>query len=255
MAQSLKLGGAANSQATAGIERVNRLPIILVILFLVAFSASFSMGLRRAGSTSARITVQTPARAIRPRPMPTRSSGGSPTASLPSHSRSRRSSRGRSRPKRPTRRRPIPLRRSPSRDSSGGNRNWSRKRCGGHVLPLSNSERFSARSNASGWPGCKRETPPMTRRWRSTAGSWKRGRKKMTAPELGRRQPQAQTVPIFMPQPCAPVWAGRTSTQTGRAPRKTSSMPILRISAICRTASCRSSPYTHCNEARLFRRH
>lgn len=49
MAQSLKLGGAANSQATAGIERVNRLPIILVILFLVAFLGIIFYGLASRG--------------------------------------------------------------------------------------------------------------------------------------------------------------------------------------------------------------
>ena len=37
MVQSLKLGGAQNSQVASGIKRVNRLPVILVIVLLVAF--------------------------------------------------------------------------------------------------------------------------------------------------------------------------------------------------------------------------
>ncbi|HHV68012.1 MAG TPA: conjugal transfer protein TrbI, partial [Ochrobactrum intermedium] len=49
MVQSLKLGGAQNSQATAGIKRVNRLPIILVILLLVAFLGIIFYGLASRG--------------------------------------------------------------------------------------------------------------------------------------------------------------------------------------------------------------
>ncbi len=49
MVQSLKLGGAQNSQATAGIKRVNRLPVIVVIVLLVAFLAIIFFGLASRG--------------------------------------------------------------------------------------------------------------------------------------------------------------------------------------------------------------
>lgn len=49
MVQSLKLDGAQNSQATAGIKRANRLPIILVILLLVAFLGIIFYGLASRG--------------------------------------------------------------------------------------------------------------------------------------------------------------------------------------------------------------
>ncbi|CDZ42341.1 Conjugal transfer protein TrbI [Neorhizobium galegae bv. officinalis] len=47
--QSLKLGGAANTQATFGIRRVNRLPVIVVILLLVAFLGIIFFGLASRG--------------------------------------------------------------------------------------------------------------------------------------------------------------------------------------------------------------
>ncbi|ATN37872.1 conjugal transfer protein TrbI (plasmid) [Rhizobium sp. ACO-34A] len=49
MVQSLKLGGAANSQATSGIKRVNRVPIIVVIVLLVAFLGIIFFGLASRG--------------------------------------------------------------------------------------------------------------------------------------------------------------------------------------------------------------
>ncbi|TCA32915.1 conjugal transfer protein TrbI [Rhizobium leguminosarum bv. viciae] len=49
MVQSLKLGGAANSQATSGIKRVNRLPVIVVIVLLVAFLGIIFYGLASRG--------------------------------------------------------------------------------------------------------------------------------------------------------------------------------------------------------------
>jgi type IV secretion system protein VirB10 len=49
MVQSLKLGGAANSQATSGIKRVNRVPIILVIVLLVVFLGIIFFGLASRG--------------------------------------------------------------------------------------------------------------------------------------------------------------------------------------------------------------
>lgn len=49
MVQSLKLGGAANSQATSGIKRVNRLPVIVVIVLLVAFLGIIFFGLASRG--------------------------------------------------------------------------------------------------------------------------------------------------------------------------------------------------------------
>ena len=49
MVQSLKLGGAANSQATSGIKRVNRLPVVVVILLLVAFLGIIFFGLASRG--------------------------------------------------------------------------------------------------------------------------------------------------------------------------------------------------------------
>ncbi|MBX5273220.1 IncP-type conjugal transfer protein TrbI [Rhizobium sp. NLR17b] len=49
MVQSLKLGGAANSQAPSGLKRVNRLPVILVIVLLVAFLGIIFFGLASRG--------------------------------------------------------------------------------------------------------------------------------------------------------------------------------------------------------------
>ena len=49
MVQSLKLGGAANSQATSGIKRVNRLPVIVVIVLLLAFLGIIFFGLASRG--------------------------------------------------------------------------------------------------------------------------------------------------------------------------------------------------------------
>jgi len=49
MVQSLKLGGAANSQATSGIKRVNRVPVIVVIVLLVAFLGIIFLGLASRG--------------------------------------------------------------------------------------------------------------------------------------------------------------------------------------------------------------
>lgn len=49
MVQSLKLGGVANSQATSGIKRVNRLPVIVVIVLLVAFLGIIFYGLASRG--------------------------------------------------------------------------------------------------------------------------------------------------------------------------------------------------------------
>lgn len=49
MVQSLKLGGAHNSQAASGIKRVNRVPVILVIVLLVAFLGIIFFGLASRG--------------------------------------------------------------------------------------------------------------------------------------------------------------------------------------------------------------
>ena len=43
MVQSLKLGGAANDEAEAGIKRINRLPIIVVILGVIVGSMVIAM--------------------------------------------------------------------------------------------------------------------------------------------------------------------------------------------------------------------
>jgi type IV secretion system protein VirB10 len=47
--QSLKLGGPQNSQAASGIKRVNRVPVILVILLLIAFLGIIFFGLASRG--------------------------------------------------------------------------------------------------------------------------------------------------------------------------------------------------------------
>ncbi|PVE50586.1 IncP-type conjugal transfer protein TrbI [Rhizobium rhizogenes] len=49
MVQSLNLGGAANSQVASGIKRVNRLPVIIVIVLLVAFLGIIFYGLTSRG--------------------------------------------------------------------------------------------------------------------------------------------------------------------------------------------------------------
>ena len=49
MVQSLKLGGAANDEAEAGIKRINRLPIIVVIVLIVAFLGVIFYGLASRG--------------------------------------------------------------------------------------------------------------------------------------------------------------------------------------------------------------
>ncbi|MGT3589814.1 hypothetical protein, partial [Escherichia coli] len=47
--QSLKLGGAPNESAEAGIRRVNRLPIIIVIVLVIAFLGVIFYGLTTRG--------------------------------------------------------------------------------------------------------------------------------------------------------------------------------------------------------------
>lgn len=47
--QSLNLSGAANSQATSGIKRINRMPVIIVIMLLVAFLGIIFFGLASRG--------------------------------------------------------------------------------------------------------------------------------------------------------------------------------------------------------------
>lgn len=49
MVQSLNLGGAQNSQAASGIRRINRLPIVVVIVLAVAFLAIIFYGLASRG--------------------------------------------------------------------------------------------------------------------------------------------------------------------------------------------------------------
>lgn len=49
MVQSLKLGGAANDEADSGIRRINRLPIIVVLVLVVAFLAVIFYGLTSRG--------------------------------------------------------------------------------------------------------------------------------------------------------------------------------------------------------------
>ncbi|CVI64252.1 Conjugal transfer protein TrbI [Agrobacterium deltaense NCPPB 1641] len=49
MVQSLKLGGAQNSQAASGIRRINRLPIVFVIVLAVAFLGIIFYGLASRG--------------------------------------------------------------------------------------------------------------------------------------------------------------------------------------------------------------
>ena len=49
MVQSLQLGGAANDEAESGIKRINRLPIIVVIVLLVAFLGVIFYGLSSRG--------------------------------------------------------------------------------------------------------------------------------------------------------------------------------------------------------------
>jgi len=49
MVQSLKLGGAQNSLATSGIKRVNRLPVIVVIVLLLVFLGIIFFGLASRG--------------------------------------------------------------------------------------------------------------------------------------------------------------------------------------------------------------
>lgn len=49
MVQSLKLGGAANSQAPSGIKRVNRVPVVVVIVLLVACLGIIFFGLASRG--------------------------------------------------------------------------------------------------------------------------------------------------------------------------------------------------------------
>ncbi|WP_174021872.1 IncP-type conjugal transfer protein TrbI (plasmid) [Agrobacterium fabrum] len=49
MVQSLNLSGAANSQATSGIKRINRMPVIIVIMLLVAFLGIIFFGLASRG--------------------------------------------------------------------------------------------------------------------------------------------------------------------------------------------------------------
>ena len=49
MVQSLKLGGAANDEADSGIKRINRLPIIVVIVLVIAFLGVIFYGLSSRG--------------------------------------------------------------------------------------------------------------------------------------------------------------------------------------------------------------
>lgn len=49
MVQSLKLGGAANAEAESGIKRINRLPIIVVIMLVTAFLGVIFYGLTSRG--------------------------------------------------------------------------------------------------------------------------------------------------------------------------------------------------------------
>nr|WP_172690375.1 IncP-type conjugal transfer protein TrbI [Agrobacterium deltaense] len=49
MVQSLKLGGAANDEAESGIKRINRLPIIVVIVLVIAFLGVIFYGLASRG--------------------------------------------------------------------------------------------------------------------------------------------------------------------------------------------------------------
>lgn len=49
MVQSLKLGGAANTEAESGIRRINRLPIIVLIVLLLAFLGVIFYGLASRG--------------------------------------------------------------------------------------------------------------------------------------------------------------------------------------------------------------
>ena len=49
MVQSLKLGGAANDEADSGIKRINRLPIIVVIVLVIAFLGVIFYGLASRG--------------------------------------------------------------------------------------------------------------------------------------------------------------------------------------------------------------
>ncbi|WP_349043062.1 hypothetical protein [Agrobacterium sp. SORGH_AS 787] len=54
MVQSLKLGGAKNGQATSSIKRLNRVPVIVVIVLAVAFFAIIFIGLASRGLHFAR---------------------------------------------------------------------------------------------------------------------------------------------------------------------------------------------------------
>lgn len=49
MVQSLKLGGAMNAEAESGIKRINRLPIIVVIMLVIAFLGVIFYGLASRG--------------------------------------------------------------------------------------------------------------------------------------------------------------------------------------------------------------
>lgn len=49
MVQSLQLGGAANAEAESGIKRINRLPIIVVIVLVITFLAVIFYGLTSRG--------------------------------------------------------------------------------------------------------------------------------------------------------------------------------------------------------------
>lgn len=87
MIQSLKLGGTAQEEeALSGMRRINRLPIIIVVVLVVAFLGVIFYGLTSRGLYFRGTKVQTQVREIRPRPSPTRSSAVSRTASLASHS-------------------------------------------------------------------------------------------------------------------------------------------------------------------------
>ncbi len=247
MVQSLKLGGAQTSQAASGIKRVNRVPVIFVIVLLIAFLGIIFFGLASRGlyfgndsgpDTSSGNPASTYADQIKrgvtdgiigepqqqtfqPTPVETKHAGEKAANPL-------RSSRNRDR-------------------SNGAGRNWSRRKFGGRVLLVSNKEQISSRAAApADGPNAGARHAYDAPLAIDRAASWKRGRKEMRARGAGRRQsPRAQTPPTFMPRPYALVSAARMSIRMDRAPRKTSSMPTSRILAICQTASCHSSPCTN----------
>ncbi|HXV30401.1 MAG TPA: conjugal transfer protein TrbI, partial [Sinorhizobium sp.] len=49
MVQSLQLGGGANAEAESGIKRINRVPIIVVVVLVIAFLGVIFYGLTSRG--------------------------------------------------------------------------------------------------------------------------------------------------------------------------------------------------------------